>query len=786
MLRPQTALICGLLLWESGARAAPPATGASAVGGAGERGSKIREDALEFLGSSATATTRANGRRLTGKFLHITDFHPDPFYKTYSSTAADAACHREHGPAGIYGAETSACDSPYALINQTFKWINDNVKDDIDFVIWTGDSARHDNDEDLPRTQKQVMQQNEFMVSKFAEVFGHKDHKNRPTNDFIIPIVPTFGNNDIMPHNIFLSGPNRWTIKYLDIWRKFIPEVQRHQFQQGGWFSVEVIPGKLAVISLNTIYFFGSNSGVDGCANKREPGYEHMEWLRIQLEYFRERDIKVMLMGHVPPARVDGKESWDETCWQKYTLWVRQFRDIIVGSLYGHMNIDHFMLQDFEQINKDTERGRMASAAIALELEQEMALLEDGEVTVASASDYLINLREAWAQLPSPPAKSSKRSRSKAFDEAEDDEEEEEQSVWDWLVSQVAKGKKDDPDRKNKKRDYLEKIGGKYAERYATSHVAPSVVPNYFPTLRIIEYNISGLEDYQVSTAQTSLPPFDLSSEQLPVDDNEFSDDEAYSREIETVLKHKKKHRGRKKKEPKKYKFRVPDGPSKSAPPGPAYSPQPLTWTRYVQYFANLTHINNDFVDSQHGLLRTVGTKVSNNEDSPHTIFGLQISRDGQLKHNGWKEGKHGKHQGKRPKEEPHPKEFVFEVEYDTQKDKGFKDLTVRRWVEYARRIGQGGRKKSDIEDIDAVEEDEEEEEEEDVDEEGEDFEIESGKKHKKKHKKHKHKKGKKRASKDWFTFVKRAFVGTMDPEDIEALFEVAAFEDTQEEIIEL
>jgi endopolyphosphatase len=90
------------------------------------------------------------------------------------------------------------------------------------------------------------------MVSKLEEVFGQDNHSHGP-NDFVIPIVPTFGNNDIMPHNIFTNGPNRWTMKYLDIWRKFIPEAQRHQFQQGGWFSVELIPGKLAAISLNTM-----------------------------------------------------------------------------------------------------------------------------------------------------------------------------------------------------------------------------------------------------------------------------------------------------------------------------------------------------------------------------------------------------------------------------------------------------------------------------------------------------------------------------------------------------
>ena len=91
-------------------------------------------------------------------------------------------------------------------------------------------------------------------------------------------------------------------------------------------------------------YFFTSNSAVDGCAKKHEPGYEHMEWLRIQLQILRDRGMKAILIGHVPPARVDSKESWDETCWQKYALFGRQFRDVIVGSLYGHMNIDHFML----------------------------------------------------------------------------------------------------------------------------------------------------------------------------------------------------------------------------------------------------------------------------------------------------------------------------------------------------------------------------------------------------------------------------------------------------------
>lgn len=516
-------------------------------------------------------------------------------------------------------------------------------------------------------------------------------------------------------------------------------------------------------------YFFSSNSGVDGCASKREPGYEHMEWLRIQLENFRERGMKAILMGHVPPARVDSKESWDETCWQKYTLWGRQFRDVIVGSLYGHMNIDHFMLQDFEHISKDAQKGRMASGGTASKFEQDVAFLKDGEVTAASASDYLISLRKAWAKLPVPPAKSKQASHARSTGD-EDDEEEKETPWWSWLVSRFLKIEKDDSNRKSRKRDYLDKIGGKYAERYAISHVAPSVVPNYFPSLRIIEYNISGLENLKVSTAQTTQPSF-KPSEQHPVADIAFSDDEAYAREVDTVLKHKKKHKNRKKKGAKKYKFHIPEGPSKSTPPGPAYSPQPLTWMRFTQYFANLTHINNDFVESQQESVATPA--ISSNDKAARTIFGLHMESNGTLEQNKWKEGKHGKHQGKRPRPEPHPNEFKFEVEYDTQEDEGFTDLTVRRWVEYARKIGQAGRKRS----LWGSREDDGDGDGDDDDDDDYDFTTKDGyfrtQKREGKHK-HKHNKGKRHASKAWFTFVQRAFVGSMDPEALEDLFAVA------------
>lgn len=259
-------------------------------------------------------------------------------------------------------------------------------------MIWTGDSARHDNDEKIPRDEKEVLTTNRWVADKFVKAFQADD----PRSSLSIPVIPTFGNNDILPHNILLSGPNKWLKAYTDVWGEFIPEEQRHGFERGGWFYVEVIPKELAVFSLNTLYFFNNNAAVDGCALRSEPGFEHMEWLRIQLQFMRERGMKAILTGHVPPARTDSKQLWDETCWQKYTLWLQQFRDVVVGGFYGHMNIDHFTLHDTKAI-------QIATADVG-ELGGPSRMSLDDELTINSASDYLQELRKDWSTLPNPAA----------------------------------------------------------------------------------------------------------------------------------------------------------------------------------------------------------------------------------------------------------------------------------------------------------------------------------------------------------------------------------------------
>ena len=695
------------------------------------------------------------------------DFHPDEFYKARTLTEENLACHRGKGLAGFYGAELSDCDTPFSLVNATFDWIESNIKEDIDFVVWTGDSARHDGDEEIPRTTDEVIKTNRAIADRFLSTFSDKN------NRLDIPIIPTFGNNDFLPHNIFYAGPNKWLRTYSDIWRRFIPEEQRHSFEFGGWFYVEVIPQRLAVFSLNTMYFFDRNAGVDGCADPSEPGYKHLEWLRVQLARMRETGMKAILIGHVPPARTQNKQNWDETCWHKYTLWLHQFRDVVTASLYGHMNIDHFLLADSHDVNNKALKAHITAARL------QKSKSDHDDVSIESKTDYLQDLMEKWSNLPQSAVRPRISLSQDDQDDSEDTEEDMQSYESDTESSSTEKKKK----KKKKKRSY-KKVGGKYFERYQVSLVSPSLVPNYFPTLRIIEYNITGLENTPtwLDTSPT-------------IADGEYSSrgesqDEATRLELkrDTILdtvvnkrngkdgkrgkkdkkgkKHKKGRKGKGPSKPKHPDLNIPDGPPNDSATGPAYFPQTLSLTSYTQYFANLTYLNND-------------------------VHGSEVETTK------WRQGKQ---HGKAPKhDKPRPRGFEYEVEYNTLNDTIYKlpDLTVKSLFKLAYRIGKfySAKKKTTVsiwDDNDSGDEDDGEVEDEeeyadfdleddlfgddDVDEEESldlydqvtenvvedevDAEGKGGEKHKKKNKS--------KRSKEWLHFLSRAFVSAVPMEELE------------------
>lgn len=378
------------------------------------------------------------------------------------------------------------------------------------------------------------------------------------------------------------------------------------------------------------------------------------------------------------------------------------------------MNIDHFMFQDVTEL-----KYKFKIDGIDDEFSRPKALdtISNNETfTIAAKAQYLNELRAGWSALPKPPPHTS-------FAHLE--------------VPQYDATKKKNKKKKKHKGDdmdkFLDAIGGPWGERFSMSLVAPSIVPNFFPTLRIFEYNVSGLEGHSPADQPVGTPAemsvawdgedsldedsVDANRDQMPTqpsgDESQThleGDQHGESEDLDSMRKKKKKS----KKKKKRPKFPVPKPPSKSSPPGPAYSPQPLSFISWTQLFANLTEINNDI--------------HSDSQDNIDTV-------------------------------EKYHKHFKFKVEYHTNNDSNYEmnDLTVKSWLDLAEKISRSKYTKPlgfSLGDLD-------EEQSEDG--------VDALKKDEKK------KKGKSKLKKArnhlWRVFIKRAFVHTKPEEEIDQEF---------------
>ncbi|KAG2152251.1 Metallo-dependent phosphatase-like protein [Suillus cothurnatus] len=336
-------------------------------------------------------------RKLHGRFLHITDIHPDPYYVEGASQSSQ--CHRKESGeddqrAGYYGAPfgsvkvlpfvltqtcfCSICDSPWTLTNFTFEHLEEYWSSEIDFVIWTGDNVRHDEDREIPRKLDEIFAVNRAVAKKMEDVFLRKG----------IPVVPSLGNNDVWRKFLYLSL--LWQISqesslaltahasgfYLDdpfvfltfttteyfissIWDAFIPSASKTSFRKGAYYAIEVIPNALAAISLSTMYFYHNNNAVRGClfGDTSDPGNLQFDWLEEQLEMFRSRQMQVWVTGHVPPS----EHHYYPECYYRYAELSLRYQDVILGSLFGHLNVDHFYFVEAADLDVSPEENRIPS-----------------------------------------------------------------------------------------------------------------------------------------------------------------------------------------------------------------------------------------------------------------------------------------------------------------------------------------------------------------------------------------------------------------------------------------
>ncbi|CAI5760209.1 unnamed protein product [Candida verbasci] len=488
-----------------------------------------------------------------GRFLHITDIHPDPYYKIGSDP--DEACHSGKGYSNKYGDAISGCDSPMILMEETINWVNDHLKDKIDFIVWTGDNVRHDNDRNYPRTEQNIFDLNDHVSNIMFETFKKDDG----TPNLQIDLVPSLGNNDVYPHNLFSPGPTLQTRELYQIWQPFIPQHQMHTFNRGAYFFQEIIPNKLAVLSINTLYLFQSNPLVDNCDKKKQPGYKLFEWLGYVLKEMRARKMKVWLTGHVPP----NEKNFDISCLRKYIVWSYEYRDVIIGGLYGHMNLDHFIPLDsvaaYKSIEKSQKKkkkkGKKKSKSMELEYDSDSDSDSDSDDDVALEETNIYNVlddnfSEEFFKIQGG-VPENKVNYMKTLRES--------------LYANIKSKKKSKPQ----------------SERYSVAHVTASVIPTFNPGIRVWEYNITNLHnDLKSNVKFEPWNKFFNGVEQLIQMQDKYEDEEDEEDDWFSIFKKKKRD--------KTFPLPMP----KNLPLGPAYVNQTFTPERYVQYYADLDSIN--------------------------------------------------------------------------------------------------------------------------------------------------------------------------------------------------
>ncbi|CAG8496467.1 15858_t:CDS:2 [Acaulospora morrowiae] len=266
----------------------------------------------------------------SGRFLHITDIHIDPYY-TFRSDPENK-CHSAsrkslHNTAGKFGALHSECDTPYTLTNSTFDFLKKNFSD-VDFVIYTGDTCRHERDPNLPLTKTDVLSSHRILVQWFTEYFDVQRVK----------IIPAIGNNDEFEHNQLTVGPNSLLSNLTEIWAPLRLNLT-NDFYVGGYFRQD-IDSQLSVLSLNSMYLYKSNLKIKDCKCKRSPGAKQLIWFETELKSAREENRKVYVSQHMAPLDSSGEPAYYPTCFKQYVQLIGDYSDVIYGHFTGHTNQD--------------------------------------------------------------------------------------------------------------------------------------------------------------------------------------------------------------------------------------------------------------------------------------------------------------------------------------------------------------------------------------------------------------------------------------------------------------
>ncbi|XP_053793754.1 acid sphingomyelinase-like phosphodiesterase 3a isoform X1 [Vidua chalybeata] len=271
-------------------------------------------------------------RSAVGQFWHVSDLHLDPTYhitpdRTKVCSSSKGVNASNPGPFGDF-----LCDSPYQLILSAFEFMN-NSKEQVSFMIWTGDSPPH-------------VHVKELSTKLVISIIGNLSSTIR--NFFPdLQVFPALGNHDYWPQDQLPVTTSEVYNAVADFWKPWLSDEAINTFRKGGFYTQLFESSNshqpLRIISLNTNLYYSPNKVT---VNITDPANQ-FAWLEEILETSSQKKEKVYIIGHVPVGYLPYARNTTairEYYNERLVKIFRKYSSVIAGQFFGHTHRDSIMV----------------------------------------------------------------------------------------------------------------------------------------------------------------------------------------------------------------------------------------------------------------------------------------------------------------------------------------------------------------------------------------------------------------------------------------------------------
>lgn len=311
-----------------------------------------------LVAATHPALAAADGLDGFGTFAWLSDTHYDKYYGT-----PKAAIHKTGSPCNLTSAPTFSafgCGGSPALIAAAVKAAANATQvlgwPDLDFVLFTGDNARHN-----APSEEDVLQDINIVNKLFRDNFPDTNLIELPTldlgnNDFSSnyymnvtshePCLPTMSADDDGSIESYPKATNEWLKAVAELQSDtFVNELEKTTFACGGYMIRELKPS-LSIIILNTVIWSSnwkkfSPEPVDSMVQSDPFG--QFKWLETQLQELRNKGKRVYVTGHIPPMLQSFTGSLGQPLYlkeqgKKLDEIITSFNDVVAAVLVAHVH----------------------------------------------------------------------------------------------------------------------------------------------------------------------------------------------------------------------------------------------------------------------------------------------------------------------------------------------------------------------------------------------------------------------------------------------------------------